>query len=231
MMSIGAIIADIILVSILVISTYLAFRKGFTFLVFNFISLIITIIAVIALCKPLTTFVYENTKLDDFLTKHIKNSIGNFVEKQVEKEEQEEAEEAEETNISKPIANKINEYIDEAEEKTVKNVSTYVANKLAYIVISALVIIFLFIALRLLTFILRKVLAFIADLPFIKSIDKTGGVIYGLIRACIIIYLVLAVFSLLSPLLANTGIIAAINSSRVCSRFYHNNIFLNIIMK
>ena len=228
MMSIGAIIADIILVSILVISTYLAFRKGFTFLVFNFISLIITIIAVIALCKPLTTFVYENTKLDDFLTKHIKNSIGNFVEKQVEKEEQEEAEE---TNISKPIANKINEYIDEAEEKTVKNVSTYVANKLAYIVISALVIIFLFIALRLLTFILRKVLAFIADLPFIKSIDKTGGVIYGLIRACIIIYLVLAVFSLLSPLLANTGIIAAINSSRVCSRFYHNNIFLNIIMK
>ena len=64
--SAGAICADIALICTFVISIFLAFRKGFTVLVFNFICLIITIIAVIALCKPITTLVYEHTKIDEF---------------------------------------------------------------------------------------------------------------------------------------------------------------------
>ena len=83
--SVGALIADIALVCTFVISISAAFRKGFTILVFNFICLLITIVAVLALCKPLTNFVYDKTSVDEFFSKHIKNSIGDFIETQLEK--------------------------------------------------------------------------------------------------------------------------------------------------
>ena len=107
----------------------------------------------------------------------------------------------------------------------------YIADKLSYYIISAIVIIGLFVVIRISTILLRGILAFITELPIISTFDKSGGIIYGAFRAFVIVYFVLAVLSLLSPLLANTGIISGINSSKICSRFYNNNLFLNIFVK
>ena len=217
--SVGAIIVDIALVCTFIISVFAAFRRGFTVLVFNLICAVITLVAVLLLCKPLTTFVYENTGIDEFFSKHIKSSIGNFIEEQIEKNGKINTGK---TQISRPIAEKINSYIEEAEEKS-KDVSQYVAEKLSYIVISAIVIIVLCIVIRISTIFLRAFLYFLTELPIIHSLDKVGGIAYGLLRAYLIVYLVLAVLSLISPLIANTGIIAAINNSRLCEKFYNNN--------
>ena len=226
--AIGAIIADIVLICTFIFSTITAFKKGFTFLVFNFICLIITIIAVLVLCKPLTNYVYDNTGLDEYFSENIEKSIGDFVEKQVENDK---PANAGKTNISAPVVEKINSYIDEAKDNAVTNISEYVAEKLSYIVISAIVIIVLAITIRIATIFLRSILHFITELPIIHSIDKVGGIAYGVIRAYIIVYLILAILSLLSPLISNTGIIACINHSRFCERFYNDNILLNIFIK
>lgn len=226
--SVGATIADIVVICTFIISIFAAFRKGFTILVFNLICLVITIVAVLVLCKPITTLIYDNTKVDEFFSKHIEDSIGNFLEHQLEKNGHIETEE---TNISKPIANKINTYIYEAKENSITNISKYVADKLSYVVISSIVVIILCIVIRLSTFLLRAVLSFITDLPIIHSIDKVGGIAYGVIRAYIIVYLLLAILSLISPLISNSGIIACINNSKICSIFYNNNLFLNILIK
>ena len=224
----GATIADLALILTFVISIFFAYRKGFTYLVFNFICLLITIFAVLILCKPLTAFVYDNTNIDESFSKGIQSSIGNFLEKQLDKSEHINTSK---TNIARPIAEKINGYLDEAKENAVDNVAEYIAEKLSYIVISALVVIFLFIAIRIATIFLRTILFFITELPFIHSIDKVGGIFYGVIRAYTIVYLVLAILSLISPLISNTGIIAVINNSKICERFYNNNVFLNIFVK
>lgn len=227
--SVGAIIADIVLVCTFIISIFIGFRRGFTVLVFNLICLIIMVVAVLALCKPLTTLVYENTNVDEFFSKHIKNSIGSFIDEQIEKNGKINTGK---TQIARPIADKINSYIEEAEEKgSVDDVSKYVADKLSYIAISAIVIVVLCIVIRISTIFLRAFLYFITDLPIIHSLDKIGGITYGVLRALFIVYVVLAILSLLSPVLANTGIIAAINNSSLCEKFYNNNIFLNILLK
>ena len=226
--SVGAIIADIVLVCTFVISIFAAFRRGFTILVFNLICMLITLVAVLVFCKPLTTFVYENTGIDEIFSKHIRNSIGTFIEEQVEKNGEINTGK---TQIARPIADKINSYIEDISEDSTKNVSKYVAEKLSYIVISAIVIIVICIVSRISMIFIRAFLYFITELPIIHSLDKVGGIAYGLLRAYLIVYLVLAILSLLSPLMANTGIIAAINNSRFCEKFYNNNVFLNILLK
>jgi len=223
----GAIIADIALISILVISILAGFRKGFAILVFDCLAWLVTIIAVIALFKPVTTLVYDKTGADEFFSKHIKATIGDFVEEQLANSEHINTSK---TNIARPIAEKINAYIDEAKNGAVDNVSGYVADKLAYVVIAAIVVIVLCVVIRIAAICLKSLLYFITDLPFIHSIDKVGGTVYGVLRGFFLVYLILAVFSLISPLIADTGIIAAINSSKVCGYFYNNNLFLKIIM-
>ena len=226
-LSIGSIIADVILVGIFIISILLAYRRGFTILVFNLICMAITIVSVLILCKPITNLVYENTNIDEFFSKNIEKSIGNFLEEQIEKNGYINTEK---TNISKPIAEKINSYIDEVGEESVLDVSKYIADNLSYVVISAIVVIVLCIVVRLLTILLRSLLFFITKLPIINTLDKVGGVVYGILRAYFIVYIILAILSLISPLISNTGIIACINNSKICKIFYNNNIFLKILL-
>lgn len=225
--AVGAIIADIAVLGTFIYSILLAYRRGFTILVFNLICMVITVVAVLIFCKPLTNLVYENTNIDEFFSKNIQKSIGTFLEEQIEKNGHINTKN---TNIAKPVAEKINSYIDEVKDDSVSNISEYVADNLSYIVISAIVVIVLSIVVRLLTILLRSVLYFITKLPIISKIDKAGGIVYGVLRAYLIVYLILAVLSLISPLISNTGIIACINNSKICKIFYNNNVFLNIFI-
>lgn len=221
-------LADILVACVFVISVLAGLRKGFTLLVFNLIAWLVTIILVLTLCKPVTNMVYEKTEIDEFFAEHIESTIGDFIEEQLENSEHINTGK---TNIARPIADKINGYIDETKENSVNHISSYIAEKLAYVVVSALVVIVLCIVIRIAAIFLKAILWFITELPFIHAIDKVGGIAYGILRAYIIVYLILGVLSLLSPLIANTGIIACINNSKVCSYFYNNNVFLKILMK
>ena len=224
--SIGSIIADILVILILFISIFKGYKRGLTMLIVNFACLIITMIAVLILYKPITNWVYDNTNIDEYFSERIENTIGNFLD---EKLDTNELIDASQTNISESIVKKINEYIIEAKEKSIDNISGYVANQLSYIVVSAIVVITLSITIRLATFLLKRILILLTNLPIIKTIDKSGGAVYGVIRGYIIIYTILAILSLLSPMLADTEIIAWIKTSKVCSIFYNNNIFLKIL--
>jgi hypothetical protein len=197
-------------------------------MIFNLTYLIITIVAVLILCKPVTNWVYNHTGFDEFIATKIENSIGDFLEEKIESQKDDTSDESN-SSISESINNKINEYIIEAEENSIDNVSGFVAEKLSYVVVSAIVVIVLCIVVRIAAILLRGVLYFIANLPIIHSFDKLGGALYGLLRAFIIVYFILAVLSLLSPLIANTGITAWIKASNICSRFYNNNVFLRIL--
>jgi hypothetical protein len=226
--SVGTTIADIAVICVFIISIAAGFRKGLTAMLFRLICLAITVIAVIALCKPITNWVYDHTGIDEFFSERIESTIGDFLEKQIEENGKIDSSK---TNLPESIVDKINQYITEAETKSTNNISKFVADKLSYVVISAIVVILLCIVIRIAASFLRVVLMFLTHLPIIYSIDKIGGIVYGLIRAYIIVYFVLAVFSLLSPLWADTGLIAAINNSSICSKFYNNNIFLKILLK
>ena len=68
----------------------------------------------------------------------------------------------------------------------------------------------------------------IANLPVIRLFNKSGGLIYGVLKGFFIVYLLLAVFSLISPIIYEYGVIQAIQDSALGSGMYDNNLILNI---
>lgn len=216
----GSIIADIILIVIFIITVFISYKRGLARIVFHFACLFITIIAVLILYKPLTNFVFYNTNLGNSISSHIKSSIGEFIDNNTKEDG---LIDPDNTNLSKSIVNTINEYISEARTNSIDDISGFVSEQLSYTVVSAIVIIILFIIIRIGTMFLKEIFYFLTRLPIIKNFDELGGAILGIIRAYIIIYLILAIISLLSPVISNSIIVACIKNSHICSIFYNKD--------
>ena len=69
------------------------------------------------------------------------------------------------------------------------------------------------------------------SLPILKQFNKAGGIIYGIIKSLIIIYLLLAIVFAITYITGNTTISKAISESYITKLFYNNNILLNLIFK
>lgn len=226
-LSIGGTVADIVVVAIILISVSHGYRRGLSLLLYQAVALIVTLILVFTLCKPVTNWVVENTKLDEFISEHIETVLDQTFDNL----DQGELIELDDSNMSEAIAEKINSYITEAKENAEGNITKYVATNLSSFVVSGLVVLGLAIVIRIASMFLRVAVSIFASLPFIKTIDRSGGFVFGLIRGFAIVYLLLAIISLISPLMADASLTGMIKNSNICANLYNNNILLNIFVK
>lgn len=219
-------IIDIIIILIFVISIFIAYIRGLSSVIYQLASWIITIILIFVLCRPITNVIIDRTSLDENISESIQvNLEENFGDDLEEGNTIDE----EDSNISNSVINLINGYIEEAKKEGSENITRYVSDEISYIVVSAIVILGIFIFARVVSLLLKFVLEVIVSLPIFGTVNKIGGIAYGVIRAFLIVYIVLAIISLLSPTLANTEIISMIKSSHIGSIFYNDNVILNFI--
>lgn len=216
-----SIIIDLIIVGILGLSILLGYQKGLTKCVIKILSFIIAVVVAAILFKPVSNFVIEKTEIDDNIKQAVINLVGDDI--------QESGKVKEDSNLPQAMVNYINETVENAVEVAKENVITVVAETIATTTINVGVAILLFIVVRIALIFVSALSKIITDLPIIKQFDKTGGILYGAIRALVIIFVILALISLISPMIEQTGIIAAINKSFIGSILYNNNILLNIV--
>ena len=226
-LSIGGIIADICVIAIILISISQGYRRGLSLLIYQAAALIVTIILVLVLCKPVTNWVIDNTEFDEFIAGHIETVLDDTFDNMNEGE----LIELEDSNISEAIAEKINTYIKTAKDNAEDNITAYVASNLSHFVVSGVVVLGLAIIIRIASIFIKIAVSILASLPIIKTIDRSGGFVFGLVRGFAIVYLILAVISLISPLMADASLTGMIKNSNICSNLYNNNILLNIFIK
>ena len=77
----------------------------------------------------------------------------------------------------------------------------------------------------------RIVADLLASLPIINTFNKSGGLIYGPLKGLLIVYVILAVFSILSPIISSWGVISSISDSLIGSKMYNHNVIINLISK
>lgn len=216
-----SIIIDLIIVGILALCIFLGYKKGLTKCVIKILSFIIAVVVTAILFKPISNFVIQNTKVDET----IREAVINIVKDDVE----ETGKVKEETNLPKAMVDYINKSVENAVNEAKNSVIEVVADNIAVIAINVGVAILLFIIIRIALIFISALSKIITDLPIIKQFDKAGGILYGLLEALIIIFVVLALISFISPVIEQTGIIVAINKSFIGSILYNNNILLKIV--
>lgn len=216
-----SIIIDLIIVGILAISIFFGYKKGLTKCIIKILSFAIALVVAFILFKPVSSFVIKNTQIDDT----IKEAVINLVKEDVE----EDGKVKEDSNLPNSMVNYINESIEKAVAEAKTNVVEVVAENISITTVNVGVAILLFLVVRIALIFVSALSSIITDLPIIKQFDKAGGILYGLLKALVIIFVLFALISLISPMIEQTGIMTAIQKSFIGSFLYDHNILLNIL--
>lgn len=210
------IILDIIVVAIIALNIYLCYKKGLVNLAVGLIAVFAAIILALVFYKPVSNLIIENTELDE----KIENAI-------IEKFSAEVSEGAEVKYAG--LLEYLEKYVDDAVTKTQNEIVYETAGTIATKVINVGVMIGIFLVVRVALFALTFVADAITSLPILKQLDDVGGVLYGIVKALLIIYVVLAIVFFIVSVTASTAISDAISSSYITKFFYEHNMILNIL--
>lgn len=212
------IILDIILVAIIALNIFICYKKGLVKLAVGLIAFAVAIILALILYKPVSNLIIENTEIDENIEQAI---INNFSGDTQENEEV--------RYVS--VLDYLQKYVDDAVNKTQTEIVTQTAGMMAVKIINVVVLIGIFIIVRAVLVLLTFISDIITSLPILKQFNEVGGILYGAIKALLIIYVVLAIVFLIICYTNNSTISEAINSSYITRFFYDHNLLLNIIFK
>lgn len=223
--AIGGILIDLVIISMIVSSTYWGYRKGLVGVIFKVLVFIVSLLIVFVLYKPVSNSIIKNTEIDDKIAEVIRSNLegttlsdGQLLE-------------ASESNFSAGVVNLINLFVSEALNQAKSDAVGYVATELSYFIIRVGTMLLLFMLSKFFLLFIRFAAELIASLPVIKMFNKSGGLIYGIIKGFLLVYVILAILSVISPLVSSWGIMNAVGDSFIGSRMYNNNIILNLIIK
>ena len=210
------IILDVIIVAIIALNVYLCYKKGLVNLAVGLIAVVAAIILSVLFYKPVTNFIVENTGFDEALGNTI---IELLVPEGVDPSQ------VKFVGILSYFQTEVENAVNGTDNNVVYNTAGVMAQK----IIGLIVFIGIFTIVRVALFALTFVADAITSLPILKQLDDVGGILYGLIKALLIIYLVLTIVSLIVSFTASTAISDVITSSYITKFFYNNNVLLNLV--
>ena len=221
----GGILVDLVIISILISNAYWGYRRGLVAVLFKVLVFVVSLLIVFLLYKPVSNSIIENTQLDEWLSNAIRSNLegttlndGNLLEPT-------------ESNFSVAVVEMINSFVTEALELAEVDPVGYVSVQLAYFMIRVGTMLLLFMISRFFLLFIIFAAELIGNLPFIKLFNKSGGLVYGIVKGFLTIYLILAVFSIISPLISSWGVISAIEDSTLGKKMYNDNFIVNLVIK
>jgi len=205
-----SLIIDLIIVAIILLFTFLGYKRGLVKLAISLCTFFIAIIVAFALFKPISAVVINNTSIDETIENTITDKIlpdGVSPEDEIEMD----------FNLPKMLL--------EESSNTVKDI----ANSFSVTIIETACFLVIFVAVKIALKFVTIIANLIAKLPILKQFNKLGGTIYGIAEGLFIVFVIFAIISLTSPLI-DASILNNINESTLGSWFYNNNILVDFIM-
>lgn len=218
------IIIDLIIIGIFIACIGIGYVKGLTGSLLKIVSFLLALVIAFILFKPIAGFVIEHTNWDENLEQAIKQTL---IKEETPENNQQQEEKSQ--NMPDVMLNYVNSAVEKAGTEAKNAIVESTARNMAVTIINVAVLIALFLISRIVLLLVKGLAALLTKLPVIKQFDKLGGILYGLLEALIIIYVILAILSFVSPMMEGTNIISGIQESFLGGMLYNNNLLLKII--
>lgn len=215
-----AIILDLVIIGIIVLSTFLGYKQGLIKVAFKIVSFFIAVVITLILYKPVTNIIINNTTWDETIENVIYEKLS------ATKIEQGEKITKEDTDLPGIVVNYINDGITNTVGQAQENIARVISKELTQSIIQIIVLAVTFIVTRILLIFAKVILEAVSELPIVKQFNEMGGIIYGILRAAIIIFAILALASFILPMVNQMAILEWINSSILTKFLYNHNIIL-----
>lgn len=198
-------VVDLIIIAIVAISTFLAYRKGLVKLAIGLCAFIISIVVTFILYYPISNLVINVTGIDEAIEDAIYEKANDVMQDETQEE------------------GLTNQMIETAKNGMLPET----ARNLAINIVRGGVMIVLLIAVRIALKFITAIADAIAKLPIIDQINKTSGMVYGVIRGILIVYVALLILGIPGKINPNNKWNESIDQSFLGKAMYQNNV-LNV---
>ena len=166
------IIIDGVIVLFILLSVFFGYKKGLVSLGIHLVAFVVALVIAFILYRPIGNLIINTTGIDESLQGSIETKLEEIVG-------------SEETDA---VSTLIGDIQNSAVSETARSLSMNI--------IYGGTIIILFIILRIALVFISAIANWVAELPILKQANKAGGIIYGLLRGVLIVYVVLLIINL-----------------------------------
>ena len=194
-----SIVVDFIIVAIILLSTFLAYRKGLITLSIQLVAVVISILATLILYKPISNLIVNTTNIDET----IQNAI------------------LEEAN---DIMSNDENGSDQIVESIQNNMLPETARTISINIIQGAVILILYVGIRIALRFVTALANLVSKLPILNQFNKLGGIIYGILRGLLIVYIVLLLINLSGEIEPENQVYTLVEDSYLGKMMNENNV-------
>jgi len=217
------------LLAILVINAIIGMKVGFVKTVFSLCFMIVAVILTIWINPYVNDFMRGNDKVYD--------SISTKVETVLHLENEKDADVSGQTTqieglaLPQSIKDSLikNNTADVYEALSIDNFKEYVTTYLSGIIINALAFILTFLVILIALWIVSIALDLISKLPLINQINKTAGLLAGVVHGLVIVWLFCILVTVFGGTELGQKALQMIGESQLLSFIYNNNFLLQFV--
>ena len=193
------IVVDLIIVAIILLSTFLAYKKGIITLAIQLVAVVIAIVLTLILYKPVSNVIINVTGIDETIQNAILEEANNIM-----------------TN-GEEGSNQVVESIQ-------NNMLPETARTISINIIEGAVILILYIVIRIILRFVTALANLVSKLPILNQLNQLGGIIYGILRGILIVYIILLLVNLSGEIEPQNQVYTAVEGSYIGKVMNENNI-------
>ena len=205
-------------IGFLALSAFVGYKKGMVKIVLSMVAMVIAYALAAALTIPASMALKSATPIYDT----IEESVGKMV-----KESKVDSTSIEKLNLPAQIEEKIMEGANDV----ATGFNDYLVKTISNLILKALTFFILMIIIYIILSIIIKVLDFVAKLPLINSINKSGGLVIGLVKGLIYVWIACLVITACSDKAWAQEAFRQINSNKLLTMIYEYNPIIFLVTK
>ena len=193
------IVVDFIIVAIILLSTFLAYRKGLITLAIQLVAVVIAIVLTLLLYKPVSNVIINGTGIDETIQNAILEEANDIM-----------------TNGEEGA----NQVVDTIQN----NMLPETARTISINIIEGTVILVLYVVIRIALKFVTALANLVSKLPVLNQLNQLGGIIYGILRGVLIVYILLLLVNLSGEIEPQNQVYTAVEESYIGKMMNENNI-------
>jgi uncharacterized membrane protein required for colicin V production len=222
-------IADFIVIGVMAVFLVIGSSKGLMLSVFSIASYFLAILIAIkfsplvaGLLSKTSLMMTIKTKISASMDKILQDVVGDTIEKQIDQI-------TEKLHLASSVQDKIGIEALKETSTTTSGMVESLSGKLTDLILLVIAFVVVYIVAKLVLFLISEVIKKTAKLPVIRSFDKVGGMIFGLLEGVLVIWVLFMILFMFKASDTFKPVFELINRSKIALFMYNNNILLNLV--
>lgn len=219
----------IVVLAILIISAFIGHKNGFIKTAFSLFSVIIALTLTAWISPTINRMLRENDKVYGGIVERVEKML--LVEEEEGTKANEQISIIEGLALPQTIKDSLieNNNTDVYKALAITSFHDYISNYLAGIIINAIAFMATFLLISIILGVLCFTLNLISKLPLLNSINKTAGLIVGLVQGLIVVWLFFILITVFGSSELGQKALQMIDESQILSLIYNNNLLLRFV--